>query len=119
MKKAFAAVIGLAALGFSTSAFADASMVGKWTWEGFTIDCAAGGDNGMSCKVTAGPKNVGMEMIKSKLEAKDGAFVGQVAHPQTGETYNAKMVADGPDAFKMDGCTAAGACASGKFTRVK
>ncbi|MGD9785164.1 MAG: DUF2147 domain-containing protein [Hyphomicrobiaceae bacterium] len=119
MKKAFAAAVGLAALVASTSAYADASMVGKWKWEGFTIECKEGGANGMSCIVVDGPNNKGMEMIKSKLESKDGAYVGQVAHPQTGETYNAKMKADGPDAFKMDGCTAAGACASGTFTRIK
>ncbi|MGD9667588.1 MAG: hypothetical protein AB7U75_00855 [Hyphomicrobiaceae bacterium] len=118
MKKAFAAAVGLAALGLSTSAFAN-PMVGKWGWEGFTIECKEGGANGMSCIVTDGPKNKGMEMIKSKLEAKDGAFVGQIAHPMTGETYNAKMVQDGADAFKMDGCTAAGACASGVFKRIK
>jgi uncharacterized protein (DUF2147 family) len=118
MKKAFAAVVGLAALILSSAAFAN-SMVGKWSWEGFTIECKEGGANGMSCIVIDGPKNKGMEMVKSKLEPKDGAFVGQIAHPMTGETYNAKMVQDGPDAFKMDGCTAAGACASGTFTRVK
>lgn len=118
MKKAIAAAAGLAVLGFATSALAG-SMVGKWSWEGFTIECKEGGANGMSCIVTDGPKNKGMEMVKSKLEAKDGAHVGQIAHPMTGETYNAKMVADGDDKFKMDGCTAAGACASGVFTRVK
>lgn len=118
MKKVFAAAAGLAVMGFATSALAN-PMVGKWSWEGFTIECKEGGANGMSCVVAAGPKNVGMEMIKSKLEPKDGAFVGQIAHPMTGDTYNAKMVQDGADAFKMDGCTAAGACASGVFTRVK
>ncbi len=118
MKKAIAAAAGLAVLGFATSALAG-SMVGKWSWEGFSIECKEGGANGMSCIVTDGPKNKGMEMVKSKLEPKDGAFVGQIAHPMTGETYNAKMVADGDDKFKMDGCTAAGACASGVFTRVK
>ncbi|MBL8564274.1 MAG: DUF2147 domain-containing protein [Hyphomicrobiaceae bacterium] len=118
MKKAIAVVVGLAALGFSTAAFAN-PMVGKWKWDAFTIECKEGGANGMSCVVVDGPKNKGMEMVKSKLEAKDGAHVGQIAHPMTGETYNAKMVQDGADAFKMDGCTAAGACASGTFTRVK
>lgn len=118
MKKAFAAVVGLAALGLSSSAFAN-PMVGTWKWDAFTVECKEGGANGMSCIVTDGPKNKGMEMIKSALKPDGGAFVGQVAHPMTGETYNAKMVQDGNDAFKMDGCTAAGACASGVFTRVK
>jgi len=125
MKKTFAAVMGVAILGLSTVAFGAAhmkameGMVGMWQWKDFTINCTKGGPNGMSCKVAKGPKNVGMEMIQSALAMKDGAFVGKVAHPQTGETYNAKMAPDGPDKFKMDGCTAAGACASGVFTRVK
>ena len=125
MKKIAAAVMGLAVLGLSTSVFAAAhmkameGMVGKWQWKEFTINCAKGGAHGMSCKVEKGPKNVGMEMIQSDLAMKGGAFVGKVAHPATGETYNAKMVPDGADKFKMDGCTAAGACASGVFMRVK
>lgn len=125
MKKTFAAVMGVAVLGLASSAMAAShgkamdGMVGKWAWKDFTINCAKGGANGMSCKVEKGPKNVGMEMIQSALTMKDGAFVGKIAHPMTGETYNAKMVAEGADKFKMDGCTAAGACASGEFTRVK
>ncbi len=125
MKKIAAAVMGVAVLGLATAAFGAAhgkamdNMVGKWMWKDFTINCAKGGANGMSCKVEKGPKNVGMEMIQSALAMKDGAFVGKVAHPATGETYNAKMVPDGADKFKMDGCTAAGACASGVFTRIK
>ncbi|MCB1521701.1 MAG: DUF2147 domain-containing protein [Hyphomicrobiaceae bacterium] len=118
MKKALALVVGLAALGFSTAAVAN-PMVGKWKWDAFTIDCKEGGANGTSCTVAEGPKNVGMEMIKSKLEQKGNEYVGQVAHPMTGETYNAKMTMDGADSWKMDGCTAAGACASGVFSRVK
>lgn len=121
MKKVLTAIVGIAAISFATSAFAGglSDMNGKWAWEGFTIDCAEGGDNGMSCKVTAGPKNVGMEMIQSKLEADGAAFKGKIKHPQTGEDYNAKMTYDGSSAWQMDGCTAAGACASGKFTRVQ
>jgi len=116
MKKALAAAVALATLAVSTSAFA-ASMIGKWKWDAYTIECKEGGANGMSCVVIDGPKNKGMEMIKSKLEDKGGEFVGQIAHPATGETYNTKMKPDGDNAWKMDGCTAAGACASGTFTR--
>ena len=118
--------MGVAALSLSTAAFgaghmkAMEGMVGKWSWEKFTIDCAMGGDNGMSCKVATGPKNVGMEMIQSKLAMDPGGFFkGKIAHPMTGESYAAKLTPQGADAFKMDGCTAAGACASGVFTRVK
>ena len=125
MRKIAAIAMGVAVLGLASSAFGAAhmkameGMVGKWSWKDFVINCAKGGDHGISCKVEKGPKNVGMEMIQSDLAMKDGAFVGKVKHPMTGEVYNAKMQADGPDKFKMDGCTAAGACASGVFTRVK
>lgn len=118
MKKVFAAVAGLAVLGLSTAASAN-PMVGKWAWEGFTIECKEGGANGMSCVVTDGPKNKGMEMIQSKLEAKDGGFVGDVKHPASGDVYKAKMMMKDANTWSMDGCTAAGVCAKGDFTRVK
>ncbi len=118
MKKVLSAVAGLAALGFATSASAAGldDMVGKWSWEGYTIECAKGGANGMSCKVVAGAKNVGMEMIESAMTADGDAFKGKIKHPATGESYNAKMKGDATG-WQMDGCTAAGACASGKFTK--
>ncbi|MDX2289369.1 MAG: hypothetical protein NW217_11180 [Hyphomicrobiaceae bacterium] len=118
MKKVISAVAGLAALGFATgvSAAGIDDMVGKWTWEGYTIDCTKGGTHGISCKVAAGPKNVGMEMIQSALAADGDAFKGKIKHPATAEDYNAKMKFEG-GAWSMDGCTAAGACASGKFTK--
>jgi len=46
-------------------------------------------------------------------------MVARIKHPANGQTYNAKMTFDGADSWKMDGCTNAGACASGTFTRVK
>ena len=113
------ATAAVLALGFAAPALADASMVGKWSWEGFTIECKEGGANGMSCIVADGPKNKGMEMIKSKLEKKGTDFVGQIAHPASGETYNAKMNMSNADTWNMDGCTAANVCAKGTFTRVK
>lgn len=120
MKQVLTAIVGLAALAFATGASAGSAsdMVGKWSWEGFTIQCAEEGANGMSCKVIDGPKNVGMEMIQSALVPDGDGFKGKIKHPATGEDYNAKMVYDGSSAWQMDGCTAAGACASGKFTKV-
>lgn len=105
----------------ATAAFAAgaADMVGKWKWTDFTIDCKEGGANGMSCTVVDGPKNKGMEMIQSKLESKDGGFVGDVKHPASGDVYKAKMSMKDANTWSMDGCTAAGVCAKGDFTRVK
>lgn len=113
------ATAAVLAIGFAAPALADASMAGKWSWEGFTIECKEGGANGMSCIVVDGPKNKGMEMIKSKLEKKGNDFVGQVAHPASGEVYNSKMNMSNADTWNMDGCTAANVCAKGTFTRVK
>jgi uncharacterized protein (DUF2147 family) len=118
MKKLLA--VAVAAAAFAAPAFANVDkMVGNWKWTDYTVACAKGGDNGMSCKVTAGPKNVGMEMIKSKLEAKDGAYVGKIAHPATGDIYNTKMSLKDDNTWSMDGCTDKGVCAKGDFTRIK
>ena len=115
MKKILAATMGMAFLSSASAASLD-DMVGTWDWEGYTIEVTKCDATNVCSKVTAGPKNVGLEMMKSKIAEKDGAFVGQVAHPMTGMVYNAKMtMKDG--AWHMDGCTDAGACASGKFSK--
>ncbi len=115
------ASVTVAALGLAAAANAAgvADMAGKWKWTDFTIECKEGGPNGMSCIVADGPKNTGMEMVQSKLVAKDGAFVGDIKHPASGEIYKAKMQPKDADNWGMDGCTAGGVCASGVFTRVK
>ena len=118
MKKIIAATAGVIALGFASSAMA-ASMVGNWEWNGYSITCAEGGANGMTCKVAAGPSNVGMEMIQSKLAMKDGAHVGKVKHPADGKVYNAQMKFDGDDKVVMVGVTDDGAKAEGTFMRKK
>ncbi|MBU1210536.1 MAG: DUF2147 domain-containing protein [Alphaproteobacteria bacterium] len=100
-------------------AMADQSMVGTWQWTDYTVECKEGGDNGMSCIVTDGPKNKGMEMIRSKLEKKGDVFAGQIAHPATSEIYNTNMTMKNPDTWAMDGCTDQGVCAKGDFVRVK
>ncbi len=110
------AVLGLAA---SANAAGMADMAGKWKWTDYTIECKAGGANGMSCIVADGPKNKGMEMVLSPLTAQGDSFVGDIKHPATGDTYKSKMKLKDADNWLMDGCTAAGVCASGTFTRVK
>ena len=120
MKKILVAAMSLALMGVFSSASAGLdNMVGTWNWEGYTIEASKCDATGICAKVTAGPSNVGMEMMKSKLEAKGDAFVGQVAHPKTGDTYNAKMTMKDADTWHMDGCTTANVCASGDFKRVK
>lgn len=111
-----AGVLGLAT---AASAATMADMVGTWKWTDYTVECKEGGDNGMSCTVTAGPKNVGMEMIQSKLEPKDGNFVGDIKHPASGDIYKTKIQLKDKDTWALDGCTASGVCATGTFTRVK
>lgn len=98
-------------------------MVGKWQWTDYTVDveeCTTNpSGSGLCATVTAGPKNVGLEMIRSKLENKGDVLVGQIAHPATAEIYSTKMTLKDPDTWGMDGCTAANVCATGDFKRVK
>ena len=117
--RAGAISVAVLALAASAQAAGMDGMVGTWKWTDYTIECKAGGANGMSCLVIDGPKNKGMEMVQSKLEPKDGAFVGDIKHPATGDLYKAKMLLKDADNWSMDGCTAAGVCASGVFTRIK
>jgi uncharacterized protein (DUF2147 family) len=112
----FAGVLGLAT---AASAATMVDMVGKWKWTDYTVECKEGGANGMSCTVTAGPKNVGMEMVQSKLEPKDGNFVGDIKHPASGDVYKTKIKLKDKDTWALDGCTASGVCATGTFTRIK
>ena len=122
MKKMIAATAGLLALGaLSVSAMAlDASkMVGKWKWQNYIVQVAKGGQYGLTAKVLSGPSNVGMEMIQSKLEEKDGKVVGRIRHPGNGKVYNTRLSMPDDNSWKLDGCTDDGACASGVFTRVK
>lgn len=120
-KKIMMGIVGFAAASFISSASAASldEMVGKWTWSGFTVVVAKCPATGVCGEVVAGPKNVGLQMIKSKLEAKDDGFVGKIAHPQTGDTYNAKMTMADANTWHMDGCTAQKVCASGDFVRIK
>ncbi len=122
MKKMIAAAAGLLALGaLSVSAMAlDASkMIGKWKWQDYIVQVQKGGQYGLTAKVLSGPSNVGMEMIQSKLEDKDGKVVGRIRHPGNGKVYNTRMSMPDENSWKLDGCTDDGACASGVFTRVK
>jgi uncharacterized protein (DUF2147 family) len=116
-----ATACGLVLAGWATVAGAVdfEAMVGKWAWEGFTIEVTTTGPNGISAEVVAGPKNVGMEMIRSKPEQRADFFVARVRHPANGKVYHTKISQKGPDTWRLDGCTDGGACASGVFKRVE
>jgi len=114
---AFGLILGTSASGATAGSFD--GMVGKWAWEDFTIKVTKSDDHGVSAKVVDGPKNVGMEMIRSDLKEQEGAFVGKVKHPANGKVYNTKISQKSADAWKLNGCTSGGACASGTFKRVE
>lgn len=113
--------ISVALLGLIAAAGAAgmAGMEGTWRWTDYTVRCVEGGPNGMSCTVIDGPKNKGMEMVQSKLVAKDSGFAGDIKHPASGDIYKAEINLKDADNWAIDGCTASGVCASGVFTRVK
>jgi len=122
MRKIIFTSFALIALSASTLAFAKGDinkMVGKWKWEEFVIVVDKCDSTEICAKVVSGPKNVGMQIIKSKLKGMGDDFVGKVAHPQTGDTYNAKLSMTNADTWKLDGCTDANVCASGEFVRIK
>ncbi len=115
------ALVGMALGAMSLSAMAlDVNkMLGKWKWQDYVVEVTRGGQFGLSAKVLSGPSNVGMEMIQSKLEDKDGKVVGRIRHPGNGKVYNTRLTMPDDNSWKLDGCTDDGACASGVFTRVK
>jgi len=122
MKSIHSAVLGLAALSivpFSTASAGVEDMVGKWSWEGFVIEVNKCPETEVCAKVLSGPKNVGLQMIKSKLATKGDGYVGKIAHPQTGDTYNAKLRMADANTWHLDGCTNKNVCASGDFKRIK
>jgi hypothetical protein len=94
-------------------------MIGKWRWNEFTIDVTQCPSGNLCAKVVQGPENVGMQVFANELTAKDGDLFGQVAHPKTKEIYNTRFRQEGPDSWRLDGCTAMRVCLSGVFARVK
>ncbi len=121
--RALAASVILAGLVTSAHAVEIKDMYGTWKWTDFTVEvkeCASNPSGAGLCgTVTDGPKNKGMEMIRSKLEKQGDGFVGKIAHPASGDIYNTKMTMKGPDTWSMEGCTDANVCAKGDFIRVK
>ena len=122
MKNIVKAFIAISILSMGQSAMAEPkieAMVGTWKWADFTIRVGKCDKTEVCAKVVSGPKNVGLQMIQSKLMPSEGSFVGKVAHPQTGNTYNSKISMLSTNVWHIDGCTDANVCASGDFKRVK
>jgi uncharacterized protein (DUF2147 family) len=116
MKKLICATALLGLAGTATAGGIE-EMIGTWEWEGYTIEVTACDATDVCAEVIAGPQNIGLQMLESTPEAADDAFTAKVAHPATGETYFTKMAYNGTDAWSMEGCTEAGVCAKGNFTR--
>lgn len=108
----------LAASTLAASAADLKEMVGRWRWKDFTIEVRECSQS-LCASIIAGPKNVGMEVFASKLVAKDGQWFGQIAHPETKESYNARLQQKDKDRWRLDGCTAEKVCLSAEFVRVK
>jgi uncharacterized protein (DUF2147 family) len=96
-----------------------AEMTGTWKWQGYTIEVSQCRMGRFCAKVVAGPKNVGMDVFASKLEAKGGEWFGQITHPETRQVYNTRFQQKDKDHWRLDGCTAAKVCLSGEFVRAK
>lgn len=122
MKNFIKVIIAVSVLSMGNSAMADPKlqeMVGVWKWADFTIRVNKCTKTDVCAKVVTGPKNIGLEMIQSKLKSSKGNFLGKIAHPQTGKTYNSKISMLSKDVWHVDGCTDANVCASGDFKRIK
>lgn len=129
MQKAFKMGLFLFGASLALTGASDAAeiknMIGKWKWTDYTVEVKECTTNpsgaGLCGTVIDGPKNKGMEMIRSKLENKDGNFVGHIAHPATGDIYDSKMTFKDADTWSMAGCvvTNTTVCATGDFVRIK
>lgn len=108
----------LAASTLAVSAADLKEMIGIWRWKDFTIEVSECSQS-LCARIIAGPKNVGMEVFASKLVAKDGQWVGQIAHPETKESYNTRFQQKDKNRWHLDGCTTAKVCLTAEFVRVK
>lgn len=112
-------VLSIALASFEARAADLKDLVGKWRWKEFTIEVAECQSGNICAKVVNGPKNIGMQLFAANLVVKDGNLYGQITHPETKEVYNTRFQQNGPDNWRLDGCTAAHVCLSGEFARVK
>jgi len=78
-----ASILTLFSIGSATAAEIK-DMLGKWTWQKFTIEVTECAGKRVCAKVIAGPKNVGLEIFSSDLTSKNGEWFGQIVDPETG-----------------------------------
>jgi uncharacterized protein (DUF2147 family) len=114
------------ALPGTSSAAEIKDMIGTWKWTDYTVEVKECSTNpsgaGLCATVIDGPKNKGMEMIRSKLEKKGSDFLGHIGHPATGDIYDTKLTMKNADTWSMAGCVINNnntVCATGDFIRVK
>jgi uncharacterized protein (DUF2147 family) len=112
-----AAALTLAAASAAAADLKD--MVGRWRWQSFTIEVSNCKGDSVCAQVTAGPKNVGLDLFASKLAGKNGDWFGQITHPETKEIYNTRFQQKSKDRWQLDGCTAARVCLTGEFLRAQ
>ncbi len=112
-------LISALALGIAGTACADLAgdMVGTWEWEGYVIEATTCDATIVCAEVIEGSQNVGMQMLKTTPIEDNGDWKAEVFHPATGELYFTKLTYNGSDAWTLAGCTKAGVCAEGVFTR--
>jgi uncharacterized protein (DUF2147 family) len=93
--------------------------VGKWTWEGVTVEVTRCAATEICAHVIAGDNKCGDEMIHSKIEKVDANNgTGKVCNPKDGKIYDSKITSVDADHMAMKG-SADGTVAEGTFTRVK
>lgn len=104
---------------FAASAGDLKDVVGKWSWQKFTIEVAECQGDSVCAKIIAGPKNVGMDVFASKFVGRNGEWFGQITHPETKELYNTKFQQVDKDRWRLIGCTSAKICLTGEFVRAR
>lgn len=70
MKNIIKALVAVSILSMGNSVIAEPkieSMIGEWKWADFTIRVGKCDKTEVCAKVVSGPKNVGLQMIQSKL----------------------------------------------------
>ncbi len=82
-------------------------MIGEWRWQNFTIEVRGCQGDSVCAKIIGGPKNVGMEILASKLVANGEEWFGQIVHPETKQTYDTRFQQKDEDRSRLDGCTSA------------
>jgi len=117
----FGLAVGLGMGGWSVAASAVdlEAMVGSWSWNGYTVKVTRGGPHGLSARVVEGPRNVGMEMIRSDVRNQADFAVAEIRLPGDGQDYLSEITPEGPDAWHLEGCSDRGGCVDRVYRRAE